>query len=126
MTFMKLLYTNRLDGLIRIYIRFILTTSHTPKTATWSTPLTLSLMLPQSIFSEILGNPHSTKTKLKDLALQKNQKFLFIFDFGDDHHFSVRVVGFGNVQKGMKYPLVLEAKGQAPEQYPETAEETDS
>ena len=72
------------------------------------------------------GEPHSTKTKLKDLSLQENQKFLFIFDFGDDHHFSVQVVGFGNVQKGLKYPLVLEKKGQAPEQYPEPAEEPDS
>ena len=72
------------------------------------------------------GEPHSTKTKLKDLTLQKNQKFLFVFDFGDDHHFSVRVVGFGNVQKGLKYPLVLEVKGNAPEQYPEPDEEPDS
>ena len=72
------------------------------------------------------GEPRSTKTKLKDLSLRENQKFLLVFDFGDDHHFSVQVIGFGNVQKGLKYPLVLEAKGNAPEQYPESDEESDS
>ena len=80
---------------------------------------------PDDFFGDF-GEPHSTKTKLKDIALQENQKFLFVFDFGDDHHFSVQVVGFGNVQKGLKYPLVLESKGTAPEQYPEPDEEPDS
>lgn len=70
-------------------------------------------------FFGIHGKRKSTKTKLKDLNLEKNQKFLFVFDFGDDHRFGIKVVGFGNVQKGRKYPLILEEKGKAPEQYPE-------
>lgn len=72
-----------------------------------------------NFFEKIHGKPNSTKTKLKDLNLEKNQKFLFVFDFGDDHHFRIKVSGFGYVQKGRKYPLILEEKGKAPEQYPE-------
>lgn len=70
-------------------------------------------------FSGTYGKPNSSRTKLKDLSLTRNQKFLFVFDFGDDHHFGIKVVGFGNVQKDKRYPLILEEKGKAPEQYPE-------
>lgn len=69
------------------------------------------------------GKPHSTKAKLSDIPFQVNQKFLFVFDFGDDHRFSLVVAGFGEAKKGLKYPLLLEAKGKAPEQYPEFDEE---
>jgi len=62
--------------------------------------------------------PNSSSTKLEDLNLKQNQKFLFVFDFGDDHHFSINVEGFGEIQKGKRYPLVIEEKGKAPEQYP--------
>ena len=72
------------------------------------------------------GKPHSTKTLLKNIPLRLNQKFLFVFDFGDDHHFSITVIGYGDIQMGVQYPLVLEAKGKAPEQYPEFDEEADS
>lgn len=61
---------------------------------------------------------NSSKTALKDLNLKMRQKFLFVFDFGDDHHFRITVNGFGEVQKGKKYPLLLEVKGKAPVQYP--------
>lgn len=63
------------------------------------------------------GKPKSTKTKLKDLNLKKNQKFLFIFDFGDDHQFGINVEGFGEVERSKKYPLILQEKGKAPRQY---------
>lgn len=61
--------------------------------------------------------PNSTNTKLSDLNLKKNQKFLFVFDFGDDHHFGINVEGFSEVETGKKYPAILEEKGKAPEQY---------
>lgn len=61
---------------------------------------------------------NSTDIKLKELNLKKNQKFLFIFDFGDDHHFNIKVKGFGKAQKGKIYPLILEEEGSAPRQYP--------
>ena len=61
--------------------------------------------------------PNPTKTKLKNIAMSKGQKFLFVFDFGDDHHFGIRVAGFGAAEKGRKYPFILEEKGKAPKQY---------
>ncbi len=64
------------------------------------------------------AKPKSTKTKLSELQLKKNQKFLFVFDFGDDHQFGISVGGFGNVEKSKKYPLILEEKGKPPKQYP--------
>lgn len=62
--------------------------------------------------------PNSTKTKLKNLNLKKRQKFLFVFDFGDDHQFGIKVEDFGVAEKEKKYPLVLEEIGKAPKQYP--------
>lgn len=68
---------------------------------------------------ELTGKkPNSTKVKLKDLNLKKGQTFLFVFDFGDDHQFGIKVDGFGTVEKGKKYPIILEEKGKAPKQYP--------
>ena len=64
------------------------------------------------------AKPNSTKAKLKGLNLKKNQKFLFVFDFGDDHQFGINVEGFGEAEKGKKYPCILEEKGKSPRQYP--------
>ena len=61
--------------------------------------------------------PNSTKAKLKDLNLRKGRKFLFVFDFGDDHQFGIKVDGFRMAEKGKKYPIILEEKGKAPKQY---------
>lgn len=61
--------------------------------------------------------PNSTKTKLKDLNLKKRQKLLFVFDFGDDHQFGINTEGFGEIEKGKKYPYIIDQKGKAPKQY---------
>jgi hypothetical protein len=63
------------------------------------------------------GKPNSTETKLKDLNLKKNQKFLFVFDFGDDHMFSIKVDDFSETKNGIKYLAILEEIGKVPEQY---------
>ena len=69
--------------------------------------------------AEMLGGkmPNSTETKLKDLKLKKNQKFLFVFDFGDDHYFGINVEGFGEPKKDKEYPNITEKKRKAPKQY---------
>lgn len=66
-------------------------------------------------FSGERSNP--TSTKLRDLNLKKGQRFLFIFDFGDDQQFGIEVEGLGETVSGKKYPLILEEKGRAPKQY---------
>ena len=65
------------------------------------------------------NSPNSSNAKLKELNLSKNQKFLFMFDFGDGHNFEIQVEGFGESKKETKYPVILEEIGEAPEQYPE-------
>ncbi|MFZ3076894.1 MAG: hypothetical protein WA139_00380 [Candidatus Aenigmatarchaeota archaeon] len=72
------------------------------------------------------GKPNSTDVKLKNLKFRKGQKILFIFDFGDEHRFGIKVEGFGETQKGKKYPLILEEKGKAPEQYEEADEDEEA
>ncbi len=61
---------------------------------------------------------NSSKIKIENLNLRKRQKFLFVFDFGDDHHFGIAVNDFGTVEKGRKYPSILEENGKPPKQYP--------
>jgi len=46
-----------------------------------------------------------------------------LFDFGDNPKFEVEVVDFGTVDKSKDYPMSLESKGKAPEQYPDYDEE---
>jgi len=62
--------------------------------------------------------PRSADTQIKKLALRKGRRFLYLFDFGDQHHFKIKVVGFGEVMRGEKYPKLLESTGRSPAQYP--------
>ena len=55
-------------------------------------------------------------------AFRKGQKFAYLFDFGDDHRFEIEVIDFGEVEKGKKYPVLLDSKGDSPEQYPDWEE----
>jgi hypothetical protein len=69
---------------------------------------------------ELFGqHPRTADVKLVDLNLKPKQKFLFVYDFGDDHRFTIKVAGFGDVKKGIKYPQIIESKGVAPKQYSE-------
>jgi len=61
---------------------------------------------------------NSASIPLNKLGLKPEQKFLYIFDFGDDHQFRIQVKGFGKTTAGKKYPLTAEAKGKAFMQYP--------
>src|SRR6266545_6095494 len=58
------------------------------------------------------------------------REFLFLFDYGDEWHFGVRLARTGEVEPGVRYPRVVAAEGEAPPQYPgleddEEAEEED-
>src|ERR671916_616600 len=46
--------------------------------------------------------------------------FLFLFDYGDEWHFGVQLVGTSaTVAPGTRYPRVVASAGAAPPQYPE-------
>ncbi len=69
------------------------------------------------------GNVH--KTKLSSLDLQEGQQFLYLFDYGDEWHFHIKVHAVnGDAPKG-KYPRIVESVGTPPSQYPEWDEGDD-
>ena len=65
-------------------------------------------------------SPHQMRAQvLDDLDLESGQKFLYLFDYGDDHEFEVEVVEIRSEAPAGQYPKLLESKGKAPEQYGE-------
>jgi len=62
--------------------------------------------------------PRSADTPIETLKLRKGRRFLYLFDLGDQHHFKIKVVGFGGAKRGEKYPKLLESTGKSPPQYP--------
>jgi tetratricopeptide (TPR) repeat protein len=60
---------------------------------------------------------------LESLELRKNKRFLYLFDFGDELTFDIRVEDVGEETKGVSYPRILESVGEAPPQYPDEDEE---
>ncbi|MCK4545140.1 hypothetical protein KAU43_06340 [candidate division WOR-3 bacterium] len=68
-----------------------------------------------NMFSENNWNPSSTP--LNKLNLKIRQRFLFVYDFGDDHRFDIKVKKFGECQEGISYPNVLEGTDNYPVQY---------
>ena len=55
--------------------------------------------------------------RLRDLALYKGQKFLYLFDFGDEWRFECRILRA--VTEDTNDYRILRSKGEAPEQYPD-------
>ena len=66
-------------------------------------------------------NPTTDEVSLRDLQLAVGQKFLYVFDFGDEWRFSCRVLKILDEQT--KKPQVVRSVGDAPEQYPDFDEE---
>ncbi len=66
------------------------------------------------------GDP--LNTKLEQLNLELDQKFLYLFDFGDEWRFTVRVHAVNPDAPDGEYPRLVESVGHAPQQYPEMRE----
>lgn len=57
-------------------------------------------------------------TVLDALALKPKQEFMYLFDYGDEHRFQVRVETIKEfVDPDAVYPRLVESVGDAPEQY---------
>ncbi|WP_168735745.1 plasmid pRiA4b ORF-3 family protein [Cohnella fermenti] len=61
--------------------------------------------------------PTVTEAYLGELELSVGQKFLYLFDFGDEWAFTVTVEDIQAVDTREEQPQVIESRGQAPEQY---------
>ena len=64
------------------------------------------------------GPGNSLETELSALNLQPKQEFMYLFDFGDDHRFKVRVHAINEqADPAVDYPRLVESVGDSPPQY---------
>ena len=68
-------------------------------------------------------NPSTYEVTLRSLKLSEGQKFLYLFDFGDEWRFSCRVLKVLDEQT--KDAQVVRSVGEPPEQYPSWDEDED-
>ncbi|MEK6747135.1 MAG: hypothetical protein AABY33_08925 [Pseudomonadota bacterium] len=80
-----------------------------------------------SLFADFeMDDPIDSKSVKKtrvSSVFEKDKTMMFLFDYGDDWIFHVRCLSVGSPEKGRKYPVIVESKGKAPEQYPDYEEE---
>ncbi len=66
-----------------------------------------------------LGSGNVQTTTLEELDLEPRQEFIYLFDYGDEWRFKVRVHAINeNADPEAEYPRLVESVGEAPEQYP--------
>lgn len=58
------------------------------------------------------------KTKVAEAFPDVGCSLLFLFDYGDDWRFRVKLTGTGKKVSKIRYPRVIASQGEAPEQYP--------
>jgi len=63
----------------------------------------------------------ATKVRIESLNLKPKQKFLYLFDYGDEWHFEVEFSKEGSSEKAL-YPCIIDLRGEAPEQCPDYEE----
>ena len=66
--------------------------------------------------------PFTNKIKLGSLDLVTKQKFLYLFDFGDEWRFLVQIEKIIKDGTGVLKPTILETCGESPEQYSDADE----
>jgi hypothetical protein len=68
----------------------------------------------------IHGRPARAASRLRVRDAPAGREFLFLFDYGDEWHFGVRLARTSQgPESGISYPCVVASHGQAPPQYPE-------
>lgn len=70
------------------------------------------------------GEGRSVKrTRIADAFPTIGVAMTFLFDYGDDWHFRIEVIGRGRKAPKVRYPKLLKEHGVAPEQYPDDEED---
>lgn len=60
----------------------------------------------------------TTETSINDIGLKrKNMVLLLEWDLGDQHHFKLKVKGFGKKEDDKKYPIITGLNWKKPRQY---------
>lgn len=60
---------------------------------------------------------HTHEVAISELELRRGQRFLYLFDYGDNHEFDVEVVRVNPAAPGNSYPKVIAQQGRSPRQY---------
>ena len=84
-----------------------------PQTPLWTTIRTLMATI-RGIHPE--PRRPATAVRLDALHLKPKQRFLYLFDYGDEWRFDVEFVGEGTPETA-DYPRLVDARGEAPAQY---------
>ena len=72
------------------------------------------------------GRPARAADRLRIRDAPAGKEFLFLFDYGDEWHFGVRLVRTAAApEPGVRYPQVVASRGQAPAQYPPVEDDWD-
>jgi hypothetical protein len=58
----------------------------------------------------------ATKMSIQSLNLEPRQRFLYLFDYGDEWQFEVEYIGEGASEE-VRYPRVIDLRGESPRQY---------
>jgi hypothetical protein len=61
---------------------------------------------------------YSSHTRLSNLRVRLKQRWLYLFDYGDQHEFDVQLIATSPDQPRGAYPRLIEQHGQLPPQYP--------
>ncbi|MBE0479009.1 plasmid pRiA4b ORF-3 family protein, partial [Candidatus Aerophobetes bacterium] len=69
--------------------------------------------------------PYTDDFCIGELNLSPGQEFLYLFDFGDECCFWVKLEKIKDDEIGLSKAKVIESKGEAPEQYPSWEDEED-
>jgi len=73
----------------------------------------------QVLAEEYQGPGDVQTTTLDQLNLRPGQELMYLFDYGDEWRFKVRVHALHPDASDGEYPRVVESVGEAPEQYPD-------
>jgi hypothetical protein len=67
--------------------------------------------------------PYVDEVRVGELELYKKQKFLYLFDYGDEWRFDVEVLSIEEINVRLLNPEIHEIIGKMPQQYPDFNEE---
>ncbi|MDA8335559.1 MAG: hypothetical protein M0Z41_11350 [Peptococcaceae bacterium] len=84
---------------------------------------------PMGLFRQLTGGApekDAAKAAINRLGLSVGDWFTYLFDFGDEWWHVAELVGVEERESdGTVYPVVVEKRGQSPEQYPDSGDEWD-
>ncbi len=66
---------------------------------------------------------HSSNERISNLPLRMKQRFLYLYDYGDQHEFDVQIIATSADTLRGRYPKIVERHGKMLSQYPDWDEE---